>query len=151
LEDPEELPKVLGPLVAKRHSFAAYREAARDLVAERSAARARRLGEPSLSDAEQEALRRAGSRLLGLTDGGSPLAGFSDEALETVRTERDPERLAERLGEFDPNGSWDEVPRMGLLTGLVLVAVSSEAERRWRHKEAENRARTRRGRENGAR
>ena len=38
---------------------------------------------------------------------------------------------------------------MGLLNGLVLVAVSSEAERRWRLKDAENRARTRRARENG--
>ena len=140
---------LLGPLVAKRHSLAAYRKAARDLVAERAEARARRLGEPSLSDTEQEALRRAGSRLLGLTDGGSPLAGFSDEALEIVRTEREPGRLAERLGEFDPDGRWDDVPRMGLLSGLVLVAVSSEAERRWRHKEAENRARTRRAREDG--
>lgn len=149
LEDPGELPGLLGPLVAKRHSFAAYRKAARELVAERAEARARRLGEPTLSDAERQALGRAGSRLLGLVGGGSPLAGFSDEVLETVRCERDPARLAERLGELDPDGGWEEVPRMGLLRGLVLVAVSSEAQRRWRLKEAENRARTRRARENG--
>ncbi|MYG75057.1 MAG: hypothetical protein F4198_05675 [Acidobacteria bacterium] len=150
LDDPGELPALLGPLVAKRHSFAAYRKAARELVAERAEARARRLGEPTLSDAERQALGRAGSRLLGLAQGGSPLAGFSDEALEAVRTERDPVRLADRLGELDPDGDWDDVPRMGLLNGLVLVAVSSEAERRWRLKEAENRARTRRAREDGA-
>jgi len=149
LDDPGELPALLGPLVAKRHSFAAYRKAARELVAERAEARARRLGEPTLSDAERQALGRAGSRLLGLAQGGSPLAGFSDEALEAVRTERDPVRLADRLGELDPDGDWDDVPRMGLLNGLVLVAVSSEAERRWRLKEAENRARTRRAREEG--
>ncbi len=149
LDDPGELPALLGPLVAKRHSFAAYRKAARELVAERTEARARRLGEPTLSDAERQALGRAGSRLLGLADGGSPLAGFSDEALEAVRRERDPGRLAERLGELDPGGGWAEVPRMGLLNGLVLVAVSSEAERRWRLKDAENRARTRRARKNG--
>ncbi len=149
LDDPGELPGLLGPLVAKRHSFAAYRKAARALVAERAEARARRLGEPTLSDAERQALGRAGSRLLGLVDGGSPLAGFSDEALEAVRTERDPGRLAERLGELDPAGGWEEVPRMGLLNGLVLVAVSSEAERRWRLKDAENRARTRRARGDG--
>ena len=149
LDDPGELPALLGPLVAKRHSFAAYRKAARELVAERAEARARRLGEPTLSDAERQALGRAGSRLLGLVDGGSPLAGFSDEALEAVRSERDPGRLAERLGELDPAGGWEGVPRMGLLNGLVLVAVSSEAERRWRLKDAENRARTRRARENG--
>lgn len=146
LEDPKALPALLGPLVAKRHSLAAYRKAARALVAERAEARARRLGEPHLSATEQDALRKAGSRLLGLADGGSPLAGFSDEALETVRTERDPGRLAERLDELDPQGNWDRVPRMGLLTGLVLVAVSSEAERRWRRKDTENRARTRRPR-----
>jgi len=149
LDDPGELPALLGPLVAKRHSFAAYRKAARELVAERAEARARRLGEPTLSDAERQALGRAGSRLLGLVDGGSPLAGFSDEALEAVRSERDPGRLADRLGELDPAGGWEEVPRMGLLNGLVLVAVSSEAERRWRLKDAANRARTRRARENG--
>ena len=149
LEDPGELPALLGPLVAKRHSFAAYRKAARELVAERAEARARRLGEPALSDAERQALGRAGSRLLGLGDGGSPLAGFSDEALEAVRCERDPGRLAERLGELDPGGGWEAVPRMGLLNGLVLVAVSSEAERRWRLKDAANRARTRRVREKG--
>lgn len=151
MDDPGELPALLGPLVAKRHSFAAYRKAARELVAERTEARARRLGEPTLSDAERQALGRAGSRLLGLVDGGSPLAGFSDEALEAVRSERDPGRLAERLGELDPDGGWEEVPRMGLLNGLVLVAVSSEAQRRWRLKEAENRARTRRARGNGER
>ena len=149
LDDPGELPALLGPLVAKRHSFAAYRKAARELVAERAEARARRLGEPTLSDAERQALGRAGSRLLGLVDGGSPLAGFSDEALEAVRSERDPGRLADRLGELDPAGGWEEVPRMGLLNGLVLVAVSSEAERRWRLKDAANRARTRRARESG--
>lgn len=151
MDDPGELPALLGPLVAKRHSFAAYRKAARELVAERTEARARRLGEPTLSDAERQALGRAGSRLLGLVDGGSPLAGFSDEALEAVRSERDPGRLAERLGELDPDGGWEEVPRMGLLNGLVLVAVSSEAQRRWRLKDAENRARTRRARGNGER
>lgn len=145
LEDPEGLPAVLGPLVAKRHSLAVYRKAARALVAERAEARARRLGEPTLSDSEREALGRAGSRLLGLGDGGSPLAGISDEALESVRNERDPERLAARLGELDPPGNWEGVPRMGLLTGLMLVAVSSEAERRWRLKEVANRERTRRG------
>lgn len=150
LDDPGELPALLGPLVAKRHSFAAYRKAARELVAERAEARARRLGEPTLSDAERQALGRAGSRLLGLADGGSPLAGFSDDALEAVRSERDPGRLAERLGELDPEGGWEAVPRMGLLNGLVLVAVSSETERRWRVKDAANRARTRRARENGA-
>ena len=149
LDDPGELPALLGPLVAKRHPFAAYRKAARELVAERTEARARRLGEPTLSDAERQALGRAGSRLLGLVDGGSPLAGFSDEALEAVRTERDPGPLAERLGELDPGGGWDAVPRMGLLNGLVLVAVSSEAQRRWRLRDAENRARTRRAREQG--
>lgn len=149
LDDPGELPALVGPLVAKRHSFAAYRKAARELVAERAEARARRLGEPTLSDAERQALGRAGSRLLGLVDGSSPLAGFSDEALEAVRSERDPGRLAERLGELDPGGDWEQVPRMGLLNGLVLVAVSSEAERRWRLKDTENRARTRRARENG--
>ena len=149
LEDAGELPTLLGPLVAKRHSLAAYRKAARALVAERAEARARRLGEPHLSTAEQDALRKAGSRLLGLADGGSPLTGFSDEALEAVRNERDPARLAERLRELDPPGNWEGVPRMGLLTGLVLVAVSSEAERRWRLKDAENRARTRRSRGDG--
>lgn len=149
LDEPGELPALLGPLVAKRHSLAIYRKAARELVAERAEARARRLGEPNLSAAEQEALRKAGSRLLGLAGGGSPLTGFSDEALEAVRSERDPGRLAERLGELDPQGNWEGVPRMGLLTGLVLVAVSSEAERRWRLKEAENRARTRRDRGEG--
>ena len=149
LEDPETLPALLGPLVAKRHSLAAYRKAANELVAERAEARARRLGEPTLSAAEQDALRKAGSRLLGLADGGSPLSGFSDEALEAVRCERDPGRLAERLDELDPHGDWNQVPRMGLLTGLVLVAVSSEAERRWRVKSAENRARTRRPRTDG--
>ncbi len=146
LEDSGDLPALLGPLVAKRHPFAAYRKAARELVAERAEARAKRLGEPSLSAGEQEQLRRAGSRLLGLSDGSSPLVGFSDEALEAVRTERDPERLAVRLGELDPAGEWEGVPRMGLLTGLVLVAVSSESERRWRLKEEDNRKRTRRGR-----
>ena len=149
LDDPGELPALLGPLVARRHSFAAFRKAARELVAERAEARARRLGEPTLSDAERQELGRAGSRLLGLVDGGSPLAGFSDEALEAVRSERDPGRLAERLGELDPDGGWEKVPRMGLLNGLVLVAVSSEAQRRWRLKDAENRARTRRARGNG--
>ena len=146
LDDPGELPALLGPLVAKRHSFAAYRKAARELVAERAEARARRLGEPTLSDAERQALGRAGSRLLGLVDGGSPLVDFSDEALEAVRSERDPGRLAARLGELDPDGGWEEVPRMGLLNGLVLVAVSSESQRRWRRKDSENRARTRRAR-----
>lgn len=149
LEDPGELPALLGPLVAKRHSLAVYRKAARELVAERAEARARRLGEPNLSPDEQEALRKAGSRLLGLAGGGSPLTAFSDEALEAVRSERDPGRLAERLGELDPQGDWEGVPRMGLLTGLVLVAVSSEAERRWRLKDAANRARTRRVRTDG--
>ena len=146
LEDPGELPAVLGPLVAKRHPFAAFRKAARELVAERAEARARRLGEPQLSETEQAALRGAGSRLLGLSSGASPLAGFSDEALEAVRQERDPGRVAERLGELDPEGAWDQVPRMGLLNGLVLVAVSSEQERRWRLKEVENRSRVRRNR-----
>ena len=149
LDDPGELPALLGPLVARRHSFAQYRKAARELVAERAEARARRLGEPTLSDAERQALGRAGSRLLGLLDGGSPLAGFSDEALEAVRRERDPGRLAERLRELDPDGGWEDVPRMGLLNGLVLVAVSSEGERRWRLKDARNRARTRRARAGG--
>ena len=146
LEDPEGLPGLLGPLVAKRHSFAAYRKAARELVAERSEARARRLGEPLLSETDQAALRRAGSRLLGLATGTSPLVTFSDEALESVRVERDPARLAEHLGNLDPDGAWDEVPRTGLLNGLVLVAVSSEEERRWRLKDAETRARIRRSR-----
>ena len=140
---------MLGPLVAKRHPFAAYRKAARELVAERSEARARRLGEPILTETDQAELRRAGSRLLGLATGASPLVGFSDEALESVRIERDPERLAERLGELDPDGAWDQVPRMGLLNGLVLVSVSSEEERRWRLKDAENRARIRRSRNGG--
>lgn len=148
LEDPNELAGLLGPLVAKRHSFAAYRRQARALVAERAEARARRLGEPSLSPDEEAALGRAGSRLLGLADCASPLAGVSDETLESVRRERDAARLAERLGELDPDGDWDQVPRMGLLTGLVMVAVSSEAERRWRRKEAANRTRVRRTREN---
>ena len=137
---------MLGPLVAKRHPFVAFRKAARELVAERAEARARRLGEPQLSETEQAALRGAGSRLLGLSSGVSPLAGFSDEALEAVRQERDPGRVAERLGELDPQGDWDQVPRMGLLNGLVLVAVSSEQERRWRLKEVENRSRVRRNR-----
>lgn len=150
LDDPAGLPDLLGPLVAKRHSLEAYRKAARELVSERAEARARRLGEPSLSSAEETALGRAGSRLLGLAGGPSPLAGFSDEALEAVRCERDPARLAERLGELDPEGGWESVPRMGLLTGLVLVAVSSEAERRWRLTEARNRDRTRRLREREA-
>lgn len=149
LEDAEQLPGLLGPLVAKRHSFAAYRKAARELVAERAEARARRLGEPSLSPAEEAALGRAGSRLLGLANSASPLTEFSDETLEAVRRERDPVRLAERLAELDPDGDWSEVPRMGLLTGLVIVAVSSEAERRWRRKEAENRDRLRRLRQHG--
>lgn len=147
LDDPQDLPALLGPLVAKRHSLAAFRKAAGELVAERAAARARRLGEPSLSPAEEAALGRAGSRLLGLVNAASPLAGFSDETLESVRRERDPARLAERLGELDPEGAWDEVPRMGLLTGLVMVAAASEAERRWRRKDAENRDRLRRVRQ----
>ena len=145
-EDAGELPGLLGPLVAKRHSFAAFKKAARELVAERAEARARRLGEPQLSETEQAALRGAGSRLLGLSSAASPLAGFSDEALEAVRKERDPAQLAERLAELDPEGAWDQVPRMALLNGLVLVAVSSEQERRWRLKEAENRSRVRRNR-----
>ena len=146
LEDSEGMPELLGPLVAARHSLAAYRATARELLAEREEARARRLGEPSLSETDQVALRTAGSRLLGLVPGGSPLAGLSDEVLESVRRERDPERLAARLGELDPNGGWSRVPRMGLLTGLVLVSVSSEAERRWRLKEAANRSRVQRAR-----
>ncbi len=145
-EDAGELPGLLGPLVAKRHSFAAFKKAARELVGERAEARARRLGEPQLSETEQAALRGAGSRLLGLATGASPLGGFSDEALEAVRQERDPARLAERLGELDPEGAWDQVPRMGLLSGLVLVSVASEQERRWRLKEAANRLRVRRKR-----
>lgn len=143
VERSEELGTLLGPLVSKRHSLAAYRAAAEKLLAEREEARARRMGEPVLSEADQAALRFAGSRLLGLSPEGSPLAALSDEALESVRRERDPERLAERLGVLDPEGGWSRVPRMGLLTGLMLVAVSTEAERRWRQKQASDLARTR--------
>ena len=146
LESAADLAGLLGPRVAARHSFAAYREAAEKLIAERERERAGRLGEPALSAAEQDALRRAGSRLLGLAPGGSPLTGFSDEALESVRCERDPARLAAALGELDPEGSWGEVPKMGLFTGIVLVAISSESERRFRLKEAGNRARLREAR-----
>lgn len=146
LDSGSGLAALLGPRVAARHSLAAFRAAAETLIAERERVRAGRLGEPALSDAEQDALRRAGSRLLGLGAGGSPLAGFSDEALESVRRERDPARLAEVLGELDPEGGWAEVPRMGLFAGLVLVSVSSEAARRYRQREAENRSRIREAR-----
>ena len=143
-----ELPGVLGPLVAKRHPFADYRKAARELVDERAAARARRLGEPSLSPAQEMVLGRAGSRLLGLANCTSPLVNFSDETLESLRHERDSGRLAEFLGKLDPDGNWEEVPRVAILTGLVMVAISSEGERRWRRKEAANRERVRRKRQN---
>lgn len=146
IESGGDLGSLLGPRVAARHSLGAYRRAAERLIAEREQARAGRRGEPALSEAEQNALRRAGSRLLGLVAGGSPLTGFSDEALELVRRERDPARLAELLGELDPDGGWGEVPKMGLFAGLVLVAVSSESARRYRLKEAEDRARIRQAR-----
>ena len=148
LEDSAELGSLLGPLVSRRHPLEAFQTAARKLLAEREEARARRMGEPTLTEADQAELRAAGSRLLGLAPGGSPLLALSDEALETVRRERDPARLAERLAAFDPEGNWSRVPRMGLLAGMVMVAVSGEAERRWKTREAENLAR-RAGRSRG--
>ncbi len=137
------LAELLGPRVSARHPPGDFREAARALVAEREAARARRLGEVLLSVEEQARLAAAGSRLLGLGDSGSPLGDVSDAALESVRVEPDLGRLAGRLDELDPQGEWTQVPQVGLFRGLVLVAVSSEQERRWRRKEARNLARTR--------
>ena len=139
----EELRRILGPIVGARHPAAVYRRAAGLLIQEREEARAKRLGEPRLSAEEQAVLASAGSRLLGLDPVGSPLAGISDEALESVRTEGDPGRLAEALRRLDPDGDWGRVPRVGVFRGLVLVAVSSEQHRRWRRKEAANLARTR--------
>lgn len=147
---PDEAAKLLGPRVAGRHSLEAFREAAGVLVAERETARARRLGEPLLSEEERRALGSAGSRLLGLSEGGSPLAGVRDEDLETVRREMDPARLAERLSALDPAGRWEEVPRVGALAGLVLVAASSESERRYRRKSEANADRVRRARAGSA-
>ena len=141
-----ELRSALGPRVAARHPLDEYREAARALVAEREQARARRLGEPLLSETEQRALGAAGSRLLGLGGEGGPLADLEDAVLDAVRCERDPARLAERLAGFDPEGNWEAVPRVGALAGLVMVAAASEAERRWRLKNEANQARLRRAR-----
>ncbi len=143
LDASEGLTGVLGPQVGKRHSLAAYRTAARKLLLEREEARARRRGEPLLTESEQAALGEAGSRLLGIARDGSPLAALSDEALEAIREERDPGKLAESLGEIDPEGGWNGLPRIGVFTGLVLVAAQAEAERRWRVREAENLARIR--------
>lgn len=145
-QTPDEAVKLLGPRVAERHSLEAFREAAGVLVAERETARARRLGEPLLSEEERRALGSAGSRLLGLGEGGSPLAGIGDEDLEAVRREMDPARLAERLSEIDPEGNWGAVPRVGALTGLVLVAAASESERRYRRKSEADADRVRRAR-----
>ncbi len=146
-----DLRSVLGPRVAARHPLPEYREAARALVAEREQARARRLGEPLLSATEQRALGAAGSRLLGLGGDGGPLAALEDAALDAVRQERDPAKLAERLAGCDPEGNWDGVPRVGALAGLVMVAAASEAERRWRLKNEENQARLRSARSRTAR
>lgn len=146
-----DLRSALGPRVAARHPLPEYREAARALVAEREQARARRLGEPLLSETEQRALGAAGSRLLGLSGNGGPLAALEDAALDAVRRERDPARLAERLAGFDPEGNWEGVPRVGALAGLVLVAAASEAERRWRLKNEANQARLRSARSRTAR
>lgn len=143
---PDEAARLLGPRVAERHSLEAFREAAGALVAERETARARRLGEPLLSVEEQRALGSAGSRLLGLGEGGSPFAGIADEDLEAVRREMDPARLAERLSALDPEGNWEAVPRVGALAGLVLVAASSESERRYRRKSEADADRVRRAR-----
>lgn len=145
-ETPDEAARLLGPRVAERHSLEAFREAASALVAERETARARRLGEPLLSVEEQRALGSAGSRLLGLGEGGSPFAGIADEDLEAVRREMDPARLAERLSALDPEGNWEAVPRVGALAGLVLVAASSESERRYRRKSEADADRVRRAR-----
>lgn len=146
-----ELRTVLGPRVAARHSLPEYREAARALVGEREQARARRLGEPLLSETEQRALGAAGSRLLGLGGDPGPLAALEDAALDEVRRERDPAKLAERLLGFDPEGHWEAVPRVGALAGLVMVAAAAEAERRWRLKNEANLARTRSARSRTAR
>lgn len=149
--DTGELADVLGPRVAARHPLDEYRGAARALVAEREQARARRLGEPLLSETEQRALGAAGSRLLGLAEERCPLANLEDRSLEAVRRERDPAKLAERLAVLDPEGNWEEVPRVGALAGLVMVAAASEAERRWRLKNEANQARTRSARSRNSR
>lgn len=146
----DEAAKLLGPRVADRHPLEAFRDAAGLLVAERETARARRLGEPLLSEEERRALGSAGSRLLGLAEGGSPFAGIGDEDLEIVRREMDPARLAERLSALDPEGNWEAVPRVGALAGLVLVAASSESERRYRRKSEANADRVRRARAGSA-
>ncbi len=143
LEDAAQLPAILGPRVATRHTLAAYRKAAKALVAEKEEASARRRGERVLSEAEMAALRVAGSRLLGLDGEVSPLTRASDEALDRFRTEREPEVLAGLLAELDPEGNWGEAPATVLLTGMVLVATSAEGDRRWRIREAENQARIR--------
>ena len=145
-ETPDEAARLLGPRVAERHPLEAFREAASALVAERETARARRLGEPLLSVEEQRALGSAGSRLLGLGEGGSPFAAIADEDLEAVRREMDPARLAERLSALDPEGNWEVVPRVGALAGLVLVAAASESERRYRRKSEADADRVRRAR-----
>ena len=149
LEDPAGLADLLGPRVALRHPLPVWRETARELLAEREAKRASRLGEQVLTPEETAALGVAGSRLLALGEAESPLRRVPDDALDRMRTERDPEALCLRLAEADPQGGWERAPRVALLVGVVLVAVSAEGERRWTIREAENRARVRAARAKG--
>lgn len=151
LEDPAGLPALVGPRVAVRHPLRVWRETARKLLAEREARRASRLGEQVLKPEETAALGVAGSRLLALGDDDSPLGRLSDDALDRMRIERDPEAICRRLAEVDPAGGWEETPRVALLVGVVLVAASAEAERRWKVRDAENRARIRARRGQGGR
>lgn len=143
LTDAARLPELLGPRVAKRHRTATWRREARVVLAEREEARARRLGETVLSETQLDALRAAGSRLLGLVGEGGPLTALGDDALRSLGIERDPEVLSARLAEVDPEGGWDTVPRVELLAGLVLVAASAEAKRRWRVRSREHQERLR--------
>ncbi len=138
---PEALAEAVGPLVAKRHPIEDYRAAARILVREREVARAERTGEPILSDAESGALRRAASRLIGLSR-PSPLAGLAEPAFRKIAAERNLEKLAERLAELDPDGGWEAAPRVSPLLAIHLIAVVTEEDRRYRIKEAEDAART---------
>lgn len=143
LEDSGGLPGLVGPRVALRHPLRVWKRVARELLAEREAKRASRLGEQVLTPEETARLGVAGSRLLALAGGESPLARIADDALDRIRAQRDPEALCRDLAEFDPEGGWDRVPRVSLLVGVVLVAASAEGERRWKLREAENRARVR--------
>jgi len=143
ISDTEAACALLGPQVGIRHPLPAYQAAAKELLHERAVARALRSGQPLLTEEQQRALSGATSRMLGLTPAGQLLTGASDTLLGELRGERDPKALVHRLDRFDPEGGWGQVPPVAMLTGLVMIAVSSESERRWKKKQKETAARIR--------